>query len=50
MEDREIWNAKKKFVDETKLKIELDSLKEAFRVVIKSKVLTEWRGARFALY
>lgn len=33
-----------------KYAIEMDSLKEGFRVVVKSKVLKEWRKARFTYY
>ena len=50
LDERNEWEAKKRFCDQTKLQIELDSLKEGFRVVVKSKVLKEWRSARFALY
>ena len=50
MDERATWAAKKSFSEKTKLKIELDSLKEGFRVVVKSKVLKEWRAARFALF
>ena len=50
LEERERWAAKKKFCLDTKFQIELDSLKEGFRAVVKSKVMTEWRAARFLLY
>ena len=50
LNERERWAAKKSFANDTKFQIELDSLKEGFRVVVKTKVLTEWRMARHALY
>ena len=50
LEERERWAAKKKYSDDTKFQIELDSLKEGFRTVVKSKVSKEWRQARFTLY
>lgn len=49
-DERKEWAQRKIEDDKTKLQIELDSLKEGFRVVVKSKVLKEWRAARFALY
>jgi len=50
LDERERFEAKKRFANDTKFQIELDSLKEGFRVVVKTKVVTEWRSARFALY
>lgn len=50
LEERERWAVKKKFCNDTKFQIELDSLKEGFRTVVKSKVNKEWREARFTLY
>jgi hypothetical protein len=50
LDERERFEAKKRFANDTKFQIELDSLKEGFRVVVKTKVVTEWRTARFALY
>lgn len=48
--EREKWAVKKNFARDTKFQIELDSLKEGFRVVTKTKVVKEWRAARNALY
>ena len=50
LDERNRWAEKKRIIDETKFQIELDSLKEGFRTVVKSKVNKEWRAARFALY
>ena len=50
LEERERWAAKKKFCLDTKFQIELDSLKEGFRTVVKNKVNAEWREARMRLY
>lgn len=50
LEERERWAAKSKYCNDTKFQIELDSLKEGFRTVVKNKVNKEWRQARFALY
>ena len=50
LEIRDRWAAKKALANDIKFQIELDSLKEGFRVVVKSKVLKEWRAARFALH
>lgn len=49
IDERARWNMKKQHANDTKFQIELDSLKEGFRVVMKNKVLKEWRAARFAL-
>ena len=44
------WDERKTERHSTKLKIELDGLREGFRVVVKNKVMKEWRAARFAQY
>ena len=43
---REARKVKKNKYIETKYKIEIDSLKEGLRVVIKNKVIKEWIQAR----
>ena len=50
LDERERKKIKKQMDDETKFQIEIDSLKEGFRVVVKAKVIKEWRKARFTLF